>query len=348
MSATAGTSGGGTSGGRVLTESDRDMSRLLTILYRLLEIPRHEVVSHPIYQALRKAALVRWNGDFIHLTADLIDQLVYDDARGIEVKLEMSYKLQLRALLAYYHEVSHKKGGSANISGRTLDDDKEFRNSGYDPTRPIVLWWNVSAKNEGLSNWNKSIKPNARDFKPFRDGTLWVEYKEIFMITLEAQNLTHLVDPKYYVSDGELDKAQKQFMYKVMKDNFLHHEAKAIVKKFSKGKDTREIWTQVCKFYDDSITTSIEADGIMGYLADVKLHTANWPRPQGEFVTHYRSQVRKPFLGCVFVLWIVAGWRLGRSPLVGSQQQSPALIVGPICRSGTNQGLGVAVAKVLM
>ena len=81
MSATARTSGGGTSGGRALTESELDMNRLLTILYRLLEIPKDDVTTHPIYLALRKAALVRWNGDFIHLTADLIDQLVYDDAR---------------------------------------------------------------------------------------------------------------------------------------------------------------------------------------------------------------------------------------------------------------------------
>ena len=167
----------------------------------------------------------------------------------------MSYKLQLRALLAYYHEISHKKGGNANITRRTLDECKQYRNSGYDPTQPIVPWWNVSAKNEGLSNWNKSIKPNARDFKPFRDSTVWVEHKEIFMITLEAQNLAHLVDTGYYVSDAELDRAQRQFMYKVMKDSFLHHEAKAIVKKHSKDKDAREIWKLVCKFYDDSITT---------------------------------------------------------------------------------------------
>jgi len=50
------------------------------------------------------------------------------------------------------------------------------------------------------------------------------------MITLEAQNLTHLVDPSYIVVNEDLHKAQQKFLYKVFRDNLLHHEAKLIVK----------------------------------------------------------------------------------------------------------------------
>jgi len=89
----------------------------------------------------------------------------------------------------------------------------------------------MTAKSEGLSNWNKSIKPNARDFKPFREMNLWVEHKESFLVTLEAQNLTHLVEKNRVIHDDDLDKAQRKFLFKVMKDIFLHHEAKSIVKK---------------------------------------------------------------------------------------------------------------------
>jgi len=108
----------------------------------------------------------------------------------------------------------------------------------------------MTAKSEGLSNWNKSIKPNARDFKPFREMNLWIENKESFLVTLEAQNLTHLVEKNPVIHDDDLDGAQRKFLFKVIKDNFLHHEAKSIVKKYTTDEDTRKIWEELCEFYD--------------------------------------------------------------------------------------------------
>jgi len=78
-----------------------------------------------------------------------------------------------------------------------------------------------------------------------------------------------------------------------MKDNFLHHEAKSIVKKYTTDKDTRKIWEELCAFYDSLITTAVYADILMTHLADVKLHKANWNRGQGEFVNHYKIQKNK-------------------------------------------------------
>jgi len=73
-----------------------------------------------------------------------------------------------------------------------------------------------------------------------------VDYKEVFMITLEAQNLTHLVDPSYVVTDEDLHKAQQKFLCKVLRDNMLHHEAKSIVKYHMETKDTATIWQKAC------------------------------------------------------------------------------------------------------
>jgi len=277
------------------TEATVDTLRLATAIGVKLEIEEADLKAHPIVRAsLYKAAITRFNGDFIYLTADAIDKLTYT-AKGVETPLPLGNKLQLRALLAYYHELSHKKQGGININGpgRTLAEFKAFRATSYDPTQPIVPWWKMTAKSEGLSNWNKSIKPNARDFKPFREMNLWTEYKESFLITLEAQNLTHLVEKNPIIHDDDLDKAQRKFMYKVMKDNFLHHEAKSIVKKYTVNKDTRRIWEELCEFYDSSITTAMNADVLMTYLADVKLHKANWSRGQGEFINHYKIQKNK-------------------------------------------------------
>jgi len=257
---------------------------------RKLEISRADIDDHLISLALQKSAVLRWNGDFIYLTADAIDKLTYDNPNtSAEVNLPMAYKLQLWALLSYYHELSYKKQGgiAINAPARTLAKFKAFQATSYDPTQPIVPWWKLTAKSEGLSNWNKSIKPNAHDFKPFREMNLWIEYKESLLITLEAQNLTHLVEKNPVIHDDELDSAQRKFLFKVMKDNFLHHEAKSIVKKYTMDKDTRRIWEELCEFHDSSITTAMCANVLMTHLADVKLHKANWNRGQGKFINHY-------------------------------------------------------------
>ena len=205
----------------------------------------------------------------------------------------MKMKLQLRTLLAFYHSASRVNKGGINISNARLEDYKKFRTTIYDPMKEIVPWALAQGKSEGLSNWSKSVRPSAREYKTFRETANWVQYKEDFMVTLEAQNLTHLVDPNYMITDVDLDQAQSKFLYKVMKDNILHHEAKAILKKHKKTKDIRTIWKEMCSFYDDSVVTSMTADQILGYLADVKLHKANWTKTQAEFVTHWRGLVNK-------------------------------------------------------
>jgi len=74
----------------------------------------------------------------------------------------------------------------------------------------------IVSKNEGLSSWNKMAKPSAHNFKIFWESNNWVKHKESFMITLEAQNLTHLVDKNLVVLDPDLDKAKQKNLYKVL------------------------------------------------------------------------------------------------------------------------------------
>jgi len=131
------------------------------------------------------------------------------------------------------------------------------------------------------------------DHKPFRKAKNWAEYKDGFVVTLEAQNLTDLINLTHPIVHEETDEAQRKFLYKVMKDSLLHHEAKSIVKFHSKDKDTRAIWLKICKTYDESIATSMNGDAVVAWLASVKLDTCNWNRTYGKFVTFYQSQVLK-------------------------------------------------------
>jgi len=244
-------------------EMKADKARLMTALVNVCGMPYEHYKTHPIALALKRNGVARFNMDFIHMTAADIDGLQCKKG-GAPVPLELNFKMILRAFLAFCHHMSHKQQEGVNILDPTLSVHfKTYRNSECDPTKEITPWGLAVSNNKGLSDWNKLIKPSARDFKSFREANCWVDYKDVFMITLEAQNLTHLVDSSYVVTDVDLHKAQQSFLYKALRDNMIHHEAKSIVKTLSKTKDTALIWKLTCENYDKSMSTSLNGDAIL-------------------------------------------------------------------------------------
>jgi len=229
-------------------EEKADKARLLTALINVCGVLYARYKDHPIVLALKHDGVVEFHTDFIHMTAANIDALQYEKS-GTHVPLELNFKMILFAFLAFYHHQSHKKRGGINILESTPGQLKYFCNSEYDPTKDITPWGLAISNNKGLTDWNKLVKPSAQDFKPYREANNWADCKEVFMITLEAQNLTHLVDPSCVVIDEDLHQAQQKFLYKVFRDNMLHHEAKSIVKPHTKTKDTATIWQKICVKY---------------------------------------------------------------------------------------------------
>ena len=274
-------------------EKAADKARLLTALVNVCGVPCVHWKTHPIALALKCDGVTQFNSDFIHMTAADIDGLQYEKG-GALIPLELNFKMILRAFLAFYHHESHKKRGGVNVLEPTLPVRfKVFRNSECDPTKEITPWGVAISHSKGLADWNKLVKPSARDFKPYREANNWTDCKEVFTITLEAQNLTHLIDPNYVVTDVGLHKAQQSYLYKVFRDTVMHHEAKAIVKSHSKTKDTALIWKLLCKTYDKSMSTSLNGDAILGWLTGARLDDAKWNQSQGEHITFCEDRVNK-------------------------------------------------------
>jgi len=257
----------------VLTPAEEkriDCNRLLAGVVNLCEVSIALVKTSPIIKSLKHAGITLFNEEFIHMTAANIDALQYMKGTDL-VPLEMNHKMQLRALLDFYHHESARRHGGINILESTLGQFKQFRNTVCNPTQEIVPWGLRASKNKSLSNWNKMVKPSARDYKPFREANNWVEYKDGFVVTLEAQNLTHLIDPTHPIVDEETDEAKQKFLCKVMKDSLLHHEAKSIVKFHSKDKDTQTIWLKICK----TIATSMNGDEQV-HLLSAMMFACGW------------------------------------------------------------------------
>ena len=270
-----------------------DKARLLTALVNVCGVPYSAWKTHPIYLALKRDGITHFNMAFIHLTAADIESLKYIKS-GDLVPLELNFKMMLRAFLAFYHHESHKKRGGIDVLDTTLPVQfKVFRNSEYDPTKEITPWGLAVSHNKGLADWNKLVKPSTRDFKPYREANNWTDYKEVFVITLEAKHLAHLINPNCVVTDVDLHKAQQSFLCKVLRDDVPHQEAKSIVKSHSKTKDTALIWQPSCETYDKSMSTSSNGDAILMWLTSTGLDDGKWVRPQGEFITFYEDKVKK-------------------------------------------------------
>jgi len=261
-------------------EKKADKDRLLTDLVQVCGVPCARHKDHPIALALKHDGVLLFHADFIHLTAADIDALLHEKG-GALVPLELNFKMILRAFLAFYHHQSHKKRGRINILEAAAGQFKNFQSTECDPTKEIKPWGLAISKNQGLADWNKLVKPSAQDFKPFREANNWVDYKDIFMITLEAQNLTHLVDPTCVVVDEDLHKAQQKFLYKAFRDALLHHEAKSIVKFHKETKDAALIWQKTCKTCDESMSTSLNGDVILGWLTSARLDDGNGTELKG-------------------------------------------------------------------
>ena len=274
-------------------EKAADKARLLTALVNVCGVPHAHWKTHPIVLALKRDGVAQFNSDFIHMTAADIDGLQCEKG-GALVPLELNFKMILRAFLAFYHHESHKKRGGINVLEPTLPVQfKVCRNSECDPTKEIAPWGLAISHNKGLADWNKLVKPSARDFKPFREANGWTDYKEVFAIALEAQNLTHLIDPKHVVTNVDLHKAQQSHLYKVFRDIVTHHEAKAIVKSHSKTKDTALIWQLPCETCDKSMSTSLNGDAVLMWLTSSRLDDGKWNRTQGEHITFYEDRVNE-------------------------------------------------------
>jgi len=164
-------------------EKKADKDCLLTALINVCGVPYAHYKTHPIVLALKRNGIVQFHMDFIHMTVANIDALQYEKG-GTLVPLELNFKMILRAFLAFYHHQSHKKCGGINILDSAVGQFKYFRNSECDPTKDITPWGLAISHNKGLTDWNNLVKPSAQDFKPYREANSWVDYKEVFMITL--------------------------------------------------------------------------------------------------------------------------------------------------------------------
>jgi hypothetical protein len=102
------------------------------------------------------------------------------------------------------------KQGSVNITSAKLALYNDFRTKEYDPNSQVVPWTvKLPGAVDPVSNWRKTVRPSASDYKPFKDEAYWIRYNRTLCVHDQSHGLEHLIDPDYVVKDAALDQLQR-------------------------------------------------------------------------------------------------------------------------------------------
>jgi hypothetical protein len=104
------------------------------------------------------------------------------------------------------------------------------------PTAKFTIMDGQTARrSRPVSNWRKTVRPSASDYKPFRTKPIGF-VTTAAVSTIQSHGLEHLIDPDYVVKDAALDQLNAA---KILQDIMQAPPAKAIVVRHLKDKDTR-------------------------------------------------------------------------------------------------------------
>jgi len=203
-------------------EKKADKDCLLTAFVHFCRAPCANIKSHPIALALKHAGITLFHMDFLCMTAANIDSLQHVKS-GALVPWELNFK---HSWLSVIMNPTRNVESSTSLKLLQRSSRTSATLSAIPPKRlhPAL---GISSFRERMSFKLRQIgQAQGMRLQAFHEAHNWVDCKDTFMTTLEAQNLAHLVDPTHVVVDVDLHKAQQKHLHKVFGDNLLHHEAK--------------------------------------------------------------------------------------------------------------------------
>ena len=272
--------------------------KLQYTLNTFLGIPEADWQRNPAYGALTVEGVTDFQ-EFTHMSKEDINNLKFI-ARTSPTDTEMLplpgiYRRQLLIVLSMFHVISSKRGGSIDIRLITRATYDDYRTRFYDPNKDIKPWGLLMKENDQnseLAQWQKSVKLDAKAYPPLKDETHWVKHKRKMEIALQSHSLQDLIDDTIPIRNREVDKAKRDWLYKVMSDTYIVGTAKTIVENHEDDKDTRAIWKEIYAHYESSIQTQIFENTLSTFLTSTRFEEQNWRGTLQSQIQHYRDQAR--------------------------------------------------------
>jgi len=158
----------------------------------------------------------------------------------------------------------------------------------------------------------KSIKPNSKEYKVFRDDKSWLPFRESTKTTVMSHNLLAMILPPFEVDpntdefvmdplsgekilyepeDQGLDKIQQTWFFKVLVDVCQTPVAKMIVNQNRDTMDTRKVWYELCKHYQNSMSSKMRSQELLRYAHTAQLVNSGHRGAHQSWITNFSKTI---------------------------------------------------------
>ena len=270
----------------VPADATEDALNIQVACHNVLAIPAADWATHPINLSLQEAGIT----GFLLLSSlqdhDLQD-LGYTHGTHGFVKLNVSHRGLLRALIAYYQEASRRTGAALDPSTLRKRTFNRFRSSTYNPNTPIQPW-HVHVESRTVTDLKKSIKKNSNDCPKFSDDKYFVKWRDAMELFAQAHFMKDLLDSKAVILDHEADRLNRDWLYQAMYNAIKAPKAKKIILEHKDDHDTRAIWSKILAEYKNCTSQEV-------YLNQLSTHLnlANFA-DKSQFSGTFQARVQDP------------------------------------------------------
>eukprot|EP00951_Prasinocladus_malaysianus_P018501 scaffold147872_cov41-Prasinocladus_malaysianus.AAC.1 len=256
-------------------------------------------LDRSILAALYLHMFVGFQGQFVSMSDQDIDSLDLPPDRPGNPRqpLPRAASAQIKILRSFYNHESRKIGKPYDILlYKTKADYDVFRTMIYDPDDPPPPFFVKTkadlAKSKEELEWQKIIKPSKSDYKELKDEATWATYKEGFVTQYKAHNLEHLFDESYIPANEAVFTSQQRWMYEIMRDKFRAPPARKIVYRYANDSNIAQLWKELCKELDNSLTQDFRASKLITYLTSADLSDKTVKGGSEAQILFYKNCVR--------------------------------------------------------
>jgi len=190
-----------------------------------------------------------------------------------------------------------------------------FRISLYRHDEKIVPWQvDLPSQVNAKASFLKSIKPNSKEYKIFRDDESWLPFRESTETTIMSHNLMTMILPPfetdpdtgefvidpitdemipYEPDDHGLDEIQRTWFFKVLVDICQTPVAKKIMNQNCKTMDTRKVWYELCKHYQNSMSSKMHSQELLQHAHKNQLINSGHHGANQSCITNFSETIRQ-------------------------------------------------------
>jgi len=216
--------------------------------------------------------------------------------------------------MAAYQHYSRQIGSSIDMLSFPLELYDHFRISVYRHDEKIIPWQaELPSQVNAKATFLKSIKPNPKEYKSFREDKNWLTFKESTETTVMSHNLVQMIaapfllDPVtgepvldahgekilYEPEDPGLDEMQRTWFFKVLVDALQTPVGKKIVNSHRGSLDTRMVWYDLCNHYQNSISSKLRSQELLRHAHTANLSQSNHRGTYQSWITNMAETFRQ-------------------------------------------------------